>query len=122
MRVTVRGKTYETVRECADHFGISTATVYCAVSRRDPDSIGLGRGRIKNNPGGGIPKRPVTVAGRRFASIAELARFIDRRPRDVCTSLHAGEIARSRIVTAVMKRQADVENQRMRETLKSGVD
>lgn len=47
MRVNVRGQVFESVRECAKHFGISEDTVYCAVTRRTTDTIGTGRKRPK---------------------------------------------------------------------------
>lgn len=118
MRVIVRGQMFETVRECADHFGVTTDTVYCAISRRDPDSIGRGRGRVKRTHGGGAQKKPMVVAGVRFASMADLARFVGKEPRLVRASLRRGDRAKMRIIQAVMKRQAEAENQRMREALK----
>lgn len=102
MQVRVRGVVYPTVRACAEALGVSPATVYCAVSRRDTETLGYGRGRIKRNKGGGLPPKPVVVAGRRFKSIADLARFIDREPRYVRASLRKGEKAQMNIVQAVM--------------------
>lgn len=118
MRVTVRGQTFDSVSECAEHFGVTTDTVYCAVSRRDPDSIGLGRGKAKRSHGGGLPPKPIIVAGTRFASMADLARFLGRDPRDVRASLRRGEQAKMRIIRAVMARRAEAENKLMRESLK----
>lgn len=45
MRVEVRGQIFDTVKQCADHFGLSTDTIYCALSRGTPDNIGTGRKR-----------------------------------------------------------------------------
>lgn len=120
MPVLVRGTTYPSAKSCAAALGVSLATVYCAVSRRDPDSIGLGRG---NRPPaarkGGLPRKPVIVAGQRFASVADLARAIGRNPKDVRSSLRRGEAAQRGIVLAVMKLVATRENEAMRARLKT---
>lgn len=123
MQVLVRGTTYPSARACAEALGVSVDTVYDAISRRDPDSIGLGRGtRPPGSRKGGVPKKPVTVAGQRFASLADLARAIGRDPRDLRASMRRGAEARQRIVVAVMKLVAARENEAMLARLKNDVD
>ncbi len=123
MPVLVRGTIYPSARACAEALGVSVATVYCAISRRDPDSIGLGRGaRPPGSRKGGRKPKPVTVAGQRFASLADLARAIGRDPRDLRASMRRGEQARQKIVVAVMKLVAARENEAMWARLKNDVD
>lgn len=103
MPVLVRGTTYPSAKACALALGVSVDTVYDAISRRDPDSIGLGRGnRPPASRKGGLPPKPITVAGRQFKSIADLARAIGRSPREVRASLRRGDEAKARIIRAVM--------------------
>ena len=44
MRVTIRGVTYETVREAADAHGVSASLVYKMVAQGRQDSIRIGMG------------------------------------------------------------------------------
>lgn len=122
MKVLIRGTEYPSARAAADALGVSVATVYCAIIRRDPDSIGLGRGKNKTRRAGGLPPKPVIVAGRKFASIADLARFLSRDPHDVRQSLKRGRLAHERIVLAVMKQIAKEENAARRAADKLGDD
>lgn len=111
MMIEIRGKVYPDAKAAAKAKKVAVSTVYDAVIRRNPDTIGLGRGaRPKASRKGGKPPKPITVAGRRFASIAALARAIGREPRYVRASLKAGEIARNRIALAVMGLIAAEEN------------
>lgn len=122
MRVLIRGVEYPDVHAAAAAHNVTVATVYDAIIRRDPDSIGLGRGKVKRNPKGGLPPKPITVAGQKFPSLAALARYIGRPPREVRTSLKRGELAQRRIVLAVMKRIAQQENAARRAADKLGDD
>lgn len=70
MRVEVRGKIYESVPACAKALGVSKATVYCAVSRRTTDTLGLGQGN-RTKQRGGRPPKPVQIGPVRFSSMAE---------------------------------------------------
>jgi hypothetical protein len=112
MRVKIRGLIYESVRAAASANNVSADTVYDAVSRRDPDSVGVGRGKYDRcgMPKGGMPPTSVTIGGKKFPSMAALARYIGREPRNVRTALRSGgQLAQGRIVLAIMKREADEE-------------
>lgn len=54
---------------------------------------------------GGRRRRPQIIAGVAFPSIAALAHYIDREPKNVRRSLAAGPIARERLVYAVQARK-----------------
>lgn len=58
MRVSVRGKVYESVKEAADAFGMTINGVYSAIQQGKTDLIGLG----KTQP------RSITLAGVHFKS------------------------------------------------------
>ncbi len=103
MRVTIRDVTYDDVHEAARALGVTTATVYCGVISGNIEKIGLGQRGRQRPKGSGKPPKPITVAGRKFASIADLARSIDRPVGCVRRSLRGGETAQRRIVLAVMK-------------------
>ena len=110
MSVEIRGVIYPDADAAAAALGVSPDTVYCAIIRGNPDRCGLGPDYQKRATKGGRPPKPVIVAGRRFASMADLARFLGRSPRAVRASLRAGGLARGRIVMAVMKQIAAEEN------------
>lgn len=103
MPVAVRGVIYPSAHDAAAALGVKVATVYDAISRRDPDTLGLGRSYIPAKNRKSPKAKPVTVAGTKFRSIADLARQIGRKPKDVAFSLRRGEIAHRRVVLAVMK-------------------
>lgn len=113
MRVTVRGVTYPSAHEAAAAHGVAVATVYCAISRGRIDRLGLGPDYKARKHGGGQKPQPVTVAGQRFASLAELARAIGRTPKAVRVSWKRGQ--RESIVLAVMRLVAERENKAMKE-------
>lgn len=110
MQVQIRGKVYPSAPAAARALKVSVSTVYCAISRGNADRCGLGVDYENRARGGGLPPKPIIVAGRRFASMADLARFLDRDPRAVRTSLRAGAVAKGRIVMAVMQEIARQEN------------
>ncbi len=119
MPVAIRGVTYPDAHAAAKALRVSVDTVYCGISRGNPDRIGLGPDYAARQRKGGLPPKPVTVAGQRFASMAELARAIGRDPRNVRNSLRAGGLARERIVRAVMALIAARENAAMRAAMRS---
>lgn len=102
MSVTIRGVTYPDAQAAARANDVAPATVYSALCRGDIDRVGLGQDYVKRVTKGGKPPKPVIVAGRRFASTADLARALGREPRVVRVSLKAGALAKGRIVLAVM--------------------
>ena len=110
MPVLIRGVEYPDAHAAAAALGVSPDTVYCAIIRGNPDRCGLGPDYKARRRAGGLPPKPVTIAGRKFASMAELARFLGRDPRAVRISLRAGGIAKGRIVMAVLKQIAAEEN------------
>lgn len=121
MQVCIRGKIYPDAKAAAKALGVALATVYCGISRGNPDRIGLGPDyKRRRRQGGGQKPKPVVVAGQRFASIADLARAIGRDPRNVRHSLRRGAIAKRRIALAVMKIVAARENAAVKAAAKSG--
>ena len=118
MPVMIRGVTYPDAEAAAKALRVAVDTVYCGIIRGNPDRIGLGPDYAARPHKGGKPPKPVTVAGQRFASMAELARAIGREPRAVRVSLRAGGIAKDRIVRAVMALIAARENAAMRAAMK----
>lgn len=110
MRVTIRGVTYESVPAAAEALGITPDTIHSAIYRNRLDTCGLGSGY--RPPGvrfGGRPPTPIKIGPHFFSSIAELARFINRNPRDVRQSLQRGNLARGRIALAVIHAAARLE-------------
>lgn len=103
MRITIRGQTYESVEEAALALGVKPSTVHSAMTRGNIDSVGLGIKGRKRPKGSGRPGKKLIVAGRKFESIADLARLIGRPPRSVRVSLEKGDLAKHRIAVAVMR-------------------
>lgn len=117
MQVMIRGKLYPSVRDAAKALRVAPATVYCGIVRGSIDRIGLGPDYKARRHGGGM-RTPITVAGQRFNSIADLARAIGRDPKCVRQSLKAGDQARQGVVTAVMRMVADKENAAFRAAMR----
>lgn len=118
MTVLIRGKLYPSVAAAAKSLRVAKSTIYVAMMRGSLDRVGLGIDYRKRKWGGGR-RRPVTIAGKTFATIVELADAIGRNPKSVRTSLLAGERARARIALAVMKLNAKQENAAMRAVMNS---
>lgn len=115
MRVSVRGKTYDSVEEAAKANNVAVASVYCALTRGNIERLGLGVDYEARKTKGGKPPKPVSVCGIKFESMAELARAIGREPKKLRQSLRRGNTAKMRIVRAVMKLVAERENAAMKE-------
>lgn len=65
--VRVRGVIYKDVHECAAKLGVSTKTIYVALSQNRADSIGIGKGKHKNPV---TPrKRPITLGGKTYPTL-----------------------------------------------------
>jgi len=64
--VTIRGVTYDSMREAADAHGVSVAAVSKAMARGTVDTVGTGSNR----------SRTVTVKGRTFPSYKALAEHL----------------------------------------------
>ena len=47
MRVMIRKVIYETVRDAAEAFGVTTSYIYDAITRGRQDMIGIGRGKLR---------------------------------------------------------------------------
>lgn len=105
MPVEIRGKLYAHAGTAAKALKIAESTVYCGIMRGNIDRIGLGPDYKARKTRGGRPKT-VTVAGKKFSSVADLARFINRSPKAVRASLTAGEDARQNVITAVIHKIA----------------
>lgn len=106
MRVSVRGMVYDSARECADALGVSVATVYCAVSRRTTDTLGMGRGNRTAKRGGRKPQ-PVTIGGISFESMASASRALGFGRRYVASVMaNGGATARANLLRACMQYRA----------------
>jgi len=104
MRVCIHGKTYPDVKTAAAALGVCPDTVYSALSRGNLNTCGQGKGN-RTVKRGGIPKKPITIHGRHFESIADLAKFIGRCKRSVRHSVANGTAASmTRIHEAVLKK------------------
>lgn len=119
MSVRIRGKVYPDAYVAAKELGVALSTVYCGISRGNPERIGLGPDYKSRKTAGGKAPKPVTVAGYKFASMAELARAIGRKPKAVRVSLKSGEIAKQRIITAVMHWVSKQDNAAMKAAFKA---
>lgn len=119
MSVTIRGVTYPDAQTAARALKVKPATVYCALCRGDIERVGLGVNYRQRATKGGRPPKPVTVAGRSFASMADLARAIGRDPRSVRLSLRAGSTARQRIILAVIQITAAQDQAEFKRRMKS---
>lgn len=108
MSIQIRGVVYPSVVEASAALGVTRQAIWSAISRGTIDRVGLGVDYKARKCPGGKPK-PVIVGGKRFRSIADLARFIGRPPFSVRESLKAGEIAQGRITRAVLERLAKEE-------------
>lgn len=116
MPVRIRGVEYPTARHAAAALGVSQQAIWSGLARGSIDRVGLGVDYKARRTLGGKPKA-VVVAGKPFKSMAELARFIGRRPCNVRVSLQSGEEARGRIIRAVLARVAEAENKARAERL-----
>jgi len=103
VRVKVRGETYKDVATAATALGVTEATIYCAVSRRDTETIGLGQGNRVNHRGG-IPPKPITLGRITFPSMSAASRALGKSPRYVQQVLTKGKArARQNLIKEVME-------------------
>jgi hypothetical protein len=114
MQVEIRGKVYENAKAAAKANGVAVASVYFAIIRGNPDRLGKGIDYKARKTKGGLPPKPVVIAGQRFESMAALARAIGRPSRSVRTAWNNGR--RAPIVLAVLNLIADRENRAMKES------
>lgn len=103
IKVCVRGVVYQSVAEAAKALGVKPSSVNSALSRGNPERLGIGNKGRERPKGSGKPGKPVTIAGRTFSSIAELARAIGRPTRSVRASFRGGKNAQINLALAVMK-------------------
>lgn len=66
MPVCVRGKNFDSIVECAAHFGISTVSVWQSIDAGRADFIGTGKARPGNKQG--RPKE-ITLGGVTYPSV-----------------------------------------------------
>ena len=105
MRVEVRGKIYKDVPTAAKKLGVAPATVYCAVSRRTTETLGLGKGN-RTNRRGGIPPKPITLGGTTFPSMAAASVALGYKRRYVQQVLTKGKKrSRQNLIRAAMEYQ-----------------
>lgn len=110
MRVEVRGKIYESVSQAAKALRVKPATVYCAVSRRTTDALGLGPGN-RTERRGGVPKQPVEIGGIRFESMADASRKLGFNRRYVRQVLaRGGKQAKENLIRAAMGYRARLDD------------
>lgn len=67
--ITIRGTTYATHKDASDALGVSVSNINKMARLGRADMIGLGRGAAT--------KKPVTVNGKSFDSVADAARHFD---------------------------------------------
>lgn len=108
MRVTIRGKTYETVRDAARCLKVKKDTIYTALKKDRVDRVGIGQGKgSRPNWKGGRPKRPVVIAGMHFESMASAARYIGKPRQYVAQCFNArGEESKENLRILVMQTKA----------------
>lgn len=106
--ITIRGVTYPSTIAAAKALGVARSTISCALARGRLDRVGLGVDYKTRKSGG--HKRPIEIMGMKFASRAELARAIGRRPCSVRASLVNGGASFENIVRALMELQARKDN------------
>ncbi len=115
VRVIIRGETFETVQHAAETFGVAKSTVYCALSRGNPDSIGLRRGTRPKESHKSGRGREFTIAGVTFPSIAAASEALGFRRRYLADALVKGRTeTRQRIAFAALRYTARQEMAAMR--------
>ena len=99
MPVRIRGKVYKSAKAAAKALKVSKANVYAMVTVGREDLIGIGTGkRADGSHSGGLPKKPITIAGVPFASLHEASLLLGLRPAHVGHVMrHGGDRARKRI-------------------------
>lgn len=112
MRVLVRGRVFDSVRECAEALGVSKNTVYSAVHRGTTDTLGFGRGYMPENPDG---KRggatPIQIGPYKYRSEAAACRALGFYPGYLKRHRNAGteQKALQELEAAAMIRLAEEE-------------
>lgn len=115
MRVTIRGITYENAKAAAEALGVHKSTVYSAICRGVPDTIGLRRGTRPKESCKSGKGRPFTIGGVTFASIAQASEALGFRRNYLATALLKGKaVTRHRIAQAAMRWTARQEMAAMR--------
>lgn len=88
MRVSIRGRTFETVKEAAEWAGVSKRTIYSALARNRIDMVGTGAGRTgaarmkygKSGKEGGVGRRRgLELWGRKFETIRDAEEWLGVR-------------------------------------------
>lgn len=89
MPVKIRGRVYSSAREAAKKLGVKPITVWTALKRGRPDSVGLGPGhRPPASRKGGREKIPVAIGPLRYESIAAAARDLGYDKRNLWSILN----------------------------------
>lgn len=125
MRVTIRGKTYESVKSAARAMGVKPCSIYSALERGEINNVGNGRGNHPNKRhNGGRKKVPVAIGGYNFPSIAAAARALGYDPQTLGNVLRRGkEKSRANVLRAAMALRAREEmEEAMRRKVASGSD
>ena len=76
MSVKVGPLVFETVAKCAEHYGVTTSTVYAALHRGTIDNLGSGRGNRTSHLKCGCNRKPVNFGRLSFASLSEASRAL----------------------------------------------
>lgn len=120
MPVLVRGRVFANVRECAEHFGLSVGTVYCALSRGKADSIGLGKGTQPGCRSGKGNAKAVKLGNTIFRSKREADRALGLFPGATARILASGSEKRmQRLMRLAMEYEAKLQKERLKNERKA---
>lgn len=86
MPVWIRGQDFTSAKDAAAHFGVTTGAVYRAINEGRAERFLLPRR-------GGARSKPVTVAGRKFPSMAEASRALGFSQTYISRVLRNGSVA-----------------------------
>lgn len=110
MPIRVRGVVYDSAEVAAKALGVSVSAIYQALSKDRLDRIGKAQVQLPAR------RKPVTIAGMTFASMAEADRILGFGHGYVSLALKTGrECARWRMVRAVAELRAREEEKRRRQ-------
>lgn len=120
MRVTVRGVTYGSAKEAAKALGVAKSTVYSALCRGNPDSLGLRRGTRPPESRKSGRGKEITIGGITFPSISAASEALGFRKKYLAVALVKGRsVTKGRIAAAAMRWTAKQEMAAMRAATRS---
>jgi hypothetical protein len=113
MKIHVRGKTYDSVREASEKLRVAPNTIYAALHRGTIDNVGRGQGRApKESPRrGGRPPKPFAMGGVIWGSMSEASLALGKSKTYVAVTLkRGGPVAKGRLLQLVMQYKARQEH------------